>query len=206
MALVVITGGARSGKSAAAERLALARQREGARVVVAVFGHSAGGDDAEFAERIARHRADRPAGFETIEPAPADEWWSAVDEGALLVVDCLGTYLGRVMEDVWELTRGESSFADADATHLPGGFEVDCAARFDRATTALAGRRGDTIVVTNEVGAGIVPSHASGRLFRDLLGRGNRALVGSADGAYLAIAGRLVDLTALPCEACWPED
>jgi adenosylcobinamide kinase / adenosylcobinamide-phosphate guanylyltransferase len=206
MALVVITGGARSGKSGAAERLARRRQAAGSRVVVAVFGHAAGGDDAEFAQRIARHQADRPQGFETIEPGSRDEWWSDVGDEALLVVDCLGTYLGRVMEDVWADTASDEVLRDADAATLPSGFEESCAERFSRATHGLASRRGDTIVVTNEVGEGIVPNHASGRLFRDLLGQANRGLVGQADGAYLAVAGRLVDLAALPTEAAWPED
>jgi adenosylcobinamide kinase / adenosylcobinamide-phosphate guanylyltransferase len=206
MALVVITGGARSGKSRAAERLARRRQQAGARVVVAVFGHAAGGDDAEFAQRIARHQADRPEGFETMEPGPQDDWWSDVADDALLVVDCLGTYLGRVMEDVWAQTASEEVLRDADAATLPSGFEESCGERFAHATQGLVGRRGDTIVVTNEVGEGIVPNHASGRLFRDLLGQANRALVGKADGAYLAVAGRLLDLAELPTQAAWPED
>jgi adenosylcobinamide kinase/adenosylcobinamide-phosphate guanylyltransferase len=206
MALVVITGGARSGKSAAAERLALSRQAAGSRVVVAVFGHSADGRDEEFAQRIERHRADRPEGFVTLEAAISDDWWSLEDPRALLVVDCLGTFLGRVMEEAWEEAHGERDFSEADASLLPDGFEAECAARFDRATRELAARRGDTIVVTNEVGEGIVPSHASGRLFRDLLGRANRMLVGQAHGAYLAVAGRLLDLHTLPGEAAWPQD
>lgn len=206
MALVVITGGARSGKSGAAERLALSRQAAGSRIVVAVFGHAAGGNDAEFAQRIARHQADRPVGFETIEPGPRDEWWSQVGDDQLLVADCLGTYLGRVMEDVWSDVASEEALRDADAATLPSGFEESCRVRFASATQGLAERRGDTIVVTNEVGEGIVPNHASGRLFRDLLGQANRALVGRADGAYLAVAGRLVDLAALPAEAAWPQD
>jgi adenosylcobinamide kinase / adenosylcobinamide-phosphate guanylyltransferase len=206
MALVVITGGARSGKSGAAERLARRRQATGSRVVVAVFGHAAGGDDTEFAQRIARHQADRPSGFETMEPASQDEWWLQVADDALLVVDCLGTYLGRVMEDVWADGASEEILREADAATLPRGFDESCNERFSSATRGLASRRGDTIVVTNEVGEGIVPNHASGRLFRDLLGQANRMLVGRADAAYLAVAGRLVDLAALPVEAAWPED
>ena len=63
----------------------------------------------------------------------------------------------------------------------------------------------DTIVVTNEVGDGVVPSHTSGRLFRDLLGRCNRRLIDVADAAYLVVAGRLVPLDALTRDAAWPE-
>ena len=70
----------------------------------------------------------------------------------------------------------------------------------------LVSRRGDTVVVTNEVGGGVVPAYALGRVFRDVLGRANRALVDGADAAYLCVAGRLVDLHARPTQAIWPED
>ena len=206
MALVVITGGARSGKSTAAERLALVRQELGACVIVAVFGHSAHGNDAEFAQRIAKHRADRPQAFATLEGAADVDWLSHVDRDAVLVVDCLGTLLGRVMEDAWERLAADASLNDADADVLPDRFEEAVAARFDVVVETLLARLSDTIVVTNEVGEGIVPAFATGRLFRDLLGRANRALVDGADAAYLAVAGRLIDLSALPREASWPQD
>lgn len=178
MALVVFTGGARSGKSAAAQALALRREMDGGRVVVAVFG-KAMPDDLEFAERIARHRADRPASFETLEADAASEWMERVPDDCVLVIDCLGTLLGLAMDSI---------------------------ADFDRAIDWILGRTGDTIVVTNEVGDGVVPAYASGRVFRDVLGRANRQLISSADAAWLCIAGRLLDLERLPQEARWPAD
>jgi adenosylcobinamide kinase / adenosylcobinamide-phosphate guanylyltransferase len=206
VALVVITGGARSGKSKAAEHLAYERGLLGAHVVVVVFGHSASDTDTEFAERIARHQSARPAGFRTLEASGDVSWLADADAETLLVVDCLGTWLGRVMEDVWESLATPETLAAADAATLPAGFDEQCAARLDSAVEALTRRTGDTIVVTNEVGDGLVPTHATGRLFRDLLGRANRALVASADAAYVVIAGRCVDLSALPGRASWPED
>jgi adenosylcobinamide kinase / adenosylcobinamide-phosphate guanylyltransferase len=206
VALVVITGGARSGKSKVAEHLAYERSQLGAGVVVVVFGHSASNTDLEFAERIARHQSARPAAFQTLEASGDMTWLEEADADALLVVDCLGTWLGRVMEEVWETLPTSETLHAADAARLPEGFETQCTARLDRAVDALARRTGDTIVVTNEVGDGLVPTHATGRLFRDLLGRANRALVASADAAYVVIAGRCVDLTALPSQASWPRD
>lgn len=201
MALVVFTGGARSGKSAAAERLAEQRSLDGQRVVVAVFGRC---DDPEMTERIERHRAARPAAFETVEVGAEDAWLDAVKADSLLVVDCLGTLLGRCMERAGE-SFGDQ-LADADSFHLPDGYEAAVAAIFDPLVDSLASRAGDTIVVTNEVGDGVVPAYASGRLFRDLLGRANRTLVSAADASHLCVAGRLVDLNRLPKVATWPED
>jgi adenosylcobinamide kinase/adenosylcobinamide-phosphate guanylyltransferase len=186
MALVVITGGARSGKSAVATRLATAH---GDPVVVAVAGVDDG--DPEMAARIDRHRADRPDGWTTLEVAgvPVADWIPRVPAGACLVVDCLGTLLSGLLFRI--ATTPEEAAAEETARAL-----VD----------ALVTREGDTVVITNEVGSGVVPVSASGRLFRDVLGRANARLVDAADRAYLVVAERCFDLTALPREAAWPSD
>ena len=183
MSLIVFTGGARSGKSAAAQELAAARSRDGARVVVAVFGQPI---DQEMQDRIERHRTDRPDHFETIEATEASSWVAAVPDGALLVVDCLGTLLGLLMDEEQEPDRVRP--------------------RFDELVGWIIRRPGDTIVVTNEVGEGVVPAYESGRVFRDILGRANRILANEADCAYLVVCGRLVDLTSMPRHAAWPSD
>ena len=204
MALVVFTGGARSGKSTAAEKLALTRVADGQAVAVVVFGRAAEADP-EFAARIARHRADRPAAFSTIEAADSLCWREQVAADDVVLLDCVGTLLGRAMEEAWdECARG--AMLDAAAESLPDGFEAVVSRRFDEAVEWLCSRDGDTIVVTNEVGDGVIPSYATGRVFRDLLGRANRRLVSSADAAYLAVAGRLVDIGSLSSEAHWPQD
>jgi len=205
VALVVFTGGARSGKSTAAEKLALALVADGRSVTVIVFGRAVE-TDAEFAARIARHRDDRPAAFATIEASDALGWRDSVSADDVVLLDCLGTLLGRAMEEAWE--NGEQSVAllDAAADTLPDGYEAAVSRRLDEAVAWLCARAGDTIVVTNEVGDGVVPGWATGRLFRDLLGRANRRLVESADAAYLAVAGRLVDIGSLSPDAHWPQD
>lgn len=203
MALVVFTGGARSGKSTAAQALAAQRALDGASVMAAVFARAGG--DAEMDARIERHQADRPAGFATLEVTDPALWLGEVPPEELLLVDCLGTLLGRCMELAWDRTA-HSMLADAPADMLPEGFADEVTLLFEPVVGSLAVRPGDTIVVTNEVGDGIVPSYASGRLFRDLLGQANRRLVGAADAAYLCVAGRLIRLTELPYAASWPED
>jgi len=128
-------------------------------------------------------------------------------------VDCLGTLLGLAMEAAWPQEAGAEKPADsadalraADADLLPDGYETAVRERFEPAVRWLSTRRGDTIVVTNEVGDGVVPQWASARLFRDELGRANRALVEAADSSYLCVAGRLLPLSRVATEATWPED
>lgn len=205
MALVVFTGGARSGKSAAAEKLALTRVEAGSAVTVVVFGRAADADP-EFSARIGRHRADRPTDFATIEAADALSWRESVMVDNVLLLDCLGTLLGRAMEQAWDADAQRAPLLDAGADALPDGFETEVTRLLDEAITWLVSRDGDTIVVTNEVGDGVVPAYAIGRLFRDLLGRANGRLIGFADASYLAVAGRLIDIGSLTTDAHWPED
>ena len=201
MALVVITGGARSGKSGAAQRLAHERAREGRPVTLVVFGSES---DAEMTERIGRHRADRPGGIVVVEATSAGDWLPRIAEGSLLVVDCLGTCLGLAMLEAWEATAEGSDMNDAH--EMPAGFGARFAESCDLVVCALLARQGDTLIVTNEVGAGVVPAFATGRIFRDELGRANERLVRRADVAYLAIVGRLLDISGLPRDAAWPHD
>jgi adenosylcobinamide kinase / adenosylcobinamide-phosphate guanylyltransferase len=200
MALVVFTGGARSGKSTAAQDLARRRHANGIATVVTVFGRES---DEEMQARIARHKADRPEGFETLAAEDPVGWLDEVPEGVLLVVDCLGTLVGRVMELAW--AEGGLAITEGPDT-VPESVECAVSDAVSAVVARLIARRGDTIVVTNEVGDGVVPAYPSGRLFRDILGSANRTLVEQADAAYLCVAGRLVDLVVLPRGARWPED
>lgn len=187
MSLIVLTGAARSGKSSAAEVLAAAR---GGDVVVAVAGWDG---DAEMVRRIEAHRNVRPGHWAVREVGAVPEWVEAVEPGAVLVLDCLATLVGTI---AWEVA-GPTEIATGEQ-------EGRGAARTDALVEALAARGGDTIVVTNEAGWGVVPATAAGRLFRDLLGRANRLLVERADAAYLVVAGRVLDLHALPAAPEWP--
>ncbi len=167
----MLTGGARSGKSAAAVAAAAA---SGAPVT---FIATAEPGDDEMTERIARHRARRPAHWTTLE-APHDliRAVETVDPADTIIVDCLAIWAtNRMLE--------EARPTDADIE--------DEAARLAR---LLAKRRGRGLVVTNEVGSGVVPATPLGRDFRDLLGTVNQAVVRAADAAYLVVAGRLLPL------------
>jgi adenosylcobinamide kinase/adenosylcobinamide-phosphate guanylyltransferase len=187
MALVVLTGAVRSGKSAAAEAMALAR---GGPVVVAVAGWDG---DEEMTRRIEAHRATRPDTFSAIEVDPDPGWLDGVPGEAVLVLDCLATLVGAL---AWE--------SAADAEVATAEQETRASGAVEALTDALIARTGDTIVVTNEAGWGVVPATAAGRLFRDLLGRANRTLVEEADAAYLMVDGRCLDLRDLPATPAWP--
>lgn len=169
MALAVLLGGARSGKSS----LAVRRASAWAGPVVFVATGAAG--DAEMADRIARHRAERPAAWTTRE-APLELEAALAGEApeACLLVDCLSLWVANLLE------RG-----DADG-------EVEAHAA--RAASVAAGRPGPTIAVTNEVGMGIVPMHPLGRRYRDVLGRVNATWADAAERAELVVAGRVLPL------------
>lgn len=190
MSFIVLSGAVRSGKSSAAERLALRRRR---RVIVAVASRE---DDEEMERRIAEHRATRPPTFEVVEVGTDPSWIADVPLEAVLVVECLGTIVGSM---VGEKTGGDGDILDAFR-------ERRLQKQVNGLMNALCTRGGDTIVVTNETGWGVVPVYASGRVFRDLMGRANRALVERADAAYLVVDGRFLDLKALGTDADWPHD
>ncbi len=167
---VFLIGGARSGKSALAVKLA---QRSTAEVTVVVTGEAS---DAEMVERIRRHRSERPVGWGVIE-APIDlvEAVGRVEDGSFLVLDCLTLWVSNLMA----AGREESEIVE-------GAGEV---------STALARRGGDGVVVTNEVGSGIVPMTALARAYRDILGRVNALFADAAARSLLVVAGRTLDLS-----------
>ena len=186
--LLVLTGPVRSGKSSAGFSLALA---SGSPITIAVGGRA---DDAEMERRIARHQQSRPLEITIVEADAAGEWLSRVPDGECLVVDCLGTVLGNSIArcDSWE---GDVAGPDAEA----------CAESVaDVLVAAILAREGRTIVISNETGWGVVPVTPLGRVFRDVLGRATRELIDHADGAWLVVAGRCIDLLAHPPEATWP--
>ena len=173
---VLVTGGVRSGKSRHAEELFSSAPD----VVYVAAGHtSEEEDDPDWAERIRAHRERRPAHWRTIETR---ELAAALGdaEGAVLV-DCLGTWLTGLLDehDLWDRTIEE--------VHLL----VD--KRVEALVEALATTE-NVVLVTNEVGLGVVPAHRSGRLFRDLLGSVNQRVATACDEVHLVVAGRVLVL------------
>lgn len=177
--LVLIGGGARSGKS----RFALTYAEQlGVRHV---FVATAQASDSEMAERIARHQSERHAGWVTVEePLALPETLSRV-EADVVLVDCLTLWLANLL--------------------LRGDAVVDVEAAVERLVQAATARRGHVVIVTNEVGMGIVPEHALGRIFRDVAGRAHQRLAATADEVYMAMLGLVVRLRPGPLVAFPPD-
>ncbi|MGH8994785.1 MAG: bifunctional adenosylcobinamide kinase/adenosylcobinamide-phosphate guanylyltransferase [Acidimicrobiales bacterium] len=170
--LSVLLGGARSGKSSLAVAMA------GRSGLAVTFIATAEGRDAEMACRIEAHRAERPGPWSTIEePVELETALSQVPETEAVIVDCL---------TLWVANLFGRHFDDADIFERAG-----------RVAALSAGRTGPVIVVSNEVGSGIVPADALSRRYRDSLGRVNTAFVARADQAFLVVAGRALALSAI---------
>jgi adenosyl cobinamide kinase/adenosyl cobinamide phosphate guanylyltransferase len=169
--LTLLLGGARSGKSALAMQLASASEG------VATFIATAEPLDDEMTARIALHRSERPASWATVEEPLALEEALDAAKSSLVVIDCLTLWV---------------------ANQLGAGYDDDeILARGGRVAAGAAERSGHVIVVSNEVGSGIIPADAVSRRYRDLLGRVNAVFAGRASQAFLVVAGRALPLLAL---------
>jgi adenosylcobinamide kinase/adenosylcobinamide-phosphate guanylyltransferase len=170
----LVLGGARSGKSREAERL-LACQGDVTYVATGYPGHH----DAEWDARVRRHRARRPPSWATVETVDLVPLLDR--DGGPLLVDCLTLWLTRVIDhhDAWDAGARRTGAVRA---------QVDALLDAWRSTP----RR--VVAVSNEVGQGVVPDTASGRLFRDEMGRLNARLAAETEDVRWCLAGRVVRL------------
>ena len=159
--IVLVLGGARSGKSAYAERRAALLPEPVSYVATACVD-----GDTDLAARVDQHRARRPESWTTIEAGPDVPRVLRATRGTV-VLDALGPWVAAAPD-----------------------FDVDAAELRD----ALAGREGDTVIVSEEVGLGVHPSTAAGQQFRDALGELNQAVAVDADEVVLVVAGRALRL------------
>lgn len=173
---ILVTGGVRSGKSHHAERLVA---REPVVTYVAPGPDETEEPDPDWARRLAAHRVRRPPTWTTVETT--DVPGAIAGCAGAVLVDCLGTWLTRTVDQrkLWDAPVDEVTGVVRDET--------------TRLVSALV-RPEPVVLVTNEVGLGVVPAHRSGRLFRDLLGEVNRAAATACDEVHLVIAGRVLVL------------
>ena len=170
--LILVLGGARSGKSSFAQQLA--HELGGEQVL---FVATAGAGDEEMRRRIEKHRRERPAGWHTLE-AQRDVGQAILDHAAeprVILVDCLTLLVSNLLVDA------DDPFA-ADV-------EAQVMAEVEGLETCVEQQSGYLIVVSNEVGLGLVPPYPLGRAYRDLLGRANHVLARVADDVYMMVAG-----------------
>jgi adenosyl cobinamide kinase/adenosyl cobinamide phosphate guanylyltransferase len=168
--LTVLLGGARSGKSALAVEIA---SRGGNRVTYLATSPIIPDDD-DLTQRIARHRAERPSTWTTIEEQLEIAAALAQVDTPVVIVDCLTVWAGNMLH------HGHDESAILDAS--------------DAAIAAVTERDLVSIVVSNEVGLGIVPVNELARGYRDVLGRVNQRWVAAADHAFFMVAGRALPL------------
>ncbi|HVE99121.1 MAG TPA: bifunctional adenosylcobinamide kinase/adenosylcobinamide-phosphate guanylyltransferase [Mycobacteriales bacterium] len=171
----LLVGGARSGKSRAAEQLLAAEP-----AITYVATSPVATADAEWTERVGAHQARRPTSWQTVETTDLAKLLDAHSpDAAPLLVDCLTLWLAAVMDDAgcWE-TDGDSPEVDADL-----------AGRVAALVAAWRACRGRVVGVTNEVGQGVVPATPAGRRFRDEMGRLNAAIAAESDDVWLVTAG-----------------
>jgi adenosylcobinamide kinase / adenosylcobinamide-phosphate guanylyltransferase len=163
--ITLVLGGARSGKSSYAQQLASGWDK-------VTFIATAQPSDDEMRTRIERHRQDRPASWPTVEVYVdldlAVGRYGAASE--VLLIDCLALYSANMMA-------------------VEKNNEEKIQERVDRFCHALRSSESSVVMVSNEVGSGVHPSHPSGRFFRDLLGRINQQVAQVADNVLLMVAG-----------------
>jgi adenosylcobinamide kinase/adenosylcobinamide-phosphate guanylyltransferase len=177
--LILVGGGARSGKSRFA--MDYAKALGGSRIFVA----PAQATDAEMQDRIQRHREERGTAFRTIEePLQLCRVLRQVEDADVVLVDCLTLWLSNL------LLAGRG--ADAVETEVA------------ELVRELSLRRHHVVLVSNEVGLGIVPESGLGRIFRDLAGRTHQQLAAEADEVYFAALGLVMRLIPAPVVALRP--
>ncbi|MDN5743490.1 MAG: bifunctional adenosylcobinamide kinase/adenosylcobinamide-phosphate guanylyltransferase [Nocardioidaceae bacterium] len=170
----LVTGGVRSGKSQHAEGLL----SEAGAVTYIAAGPTY--DDADWAARVLAHQVRRPEHWSTVETVDVPGALRQA-KGAVLI-DCLGTWLSALIDEaqLWEAPSGEiNQHVARPASAL---------------VAAIASHADAVVVVTNEVGLGVVPEHRSARLFRDLLGTLNQQVGQACDQVHLVVAGRVLVL------------
>jgi adenosylcobinamide kinase/adenosylcobinamide-phosphate guanylyltransferase len=180
----LVLGGARSGKSHYAESLAAPAGR-----VIYVATGGTRPNDREWVARVQVHRDRRPATWTTVETIDVSSVLAAAEPPTLVLVDCLALWLTGHLDVLGAWAR-----LDDDRS----GIVDEIASRTATLLDALTATRADVVLVSNEVGMGVVPETASGRLFQDLLGTINARIAAECDRTTLVVAGQPMSLRRTP--------
>jgi adenosylcobinamide kinase / adenosylcobinamide-phosphate guanylyltransferase len=184
--LILITGGVRSGKSTFAEQLA---DESGKQII---YLATARVEDEAMRERVRRHQSRRPEAVKTVEEPLEPHLVLKREEaaGKVILVDCLTLLTSnRFLADIdrhGAVREGEAIFADELLLEEAADRTLDYIRLFaETASTSPA----EVIVVTNEVGMGVVPEYPVGRVYRDLSGRANQLMARAADQVWFVVCG-----------------
>jgi adenosylcobinamide kinase/adenosylcobinamide-phosphate guanylyltransferase len=168
--ITLILGGARSGKSSFAEKIA----REAGNPVLFIATATAGDD--EMAERIRKHKASRPAEWQTLELPRGIGSNLVAPLAPVVIVDCITLLVSNILLTFQENTPTE---AVMNKIHI----------EIDELIAAQSRLGGQWLIISNEVGLGVVPPYPLGRIYRDALGWANQALAKAANRVVLMVAG-----------------
>ncbi|MEW9081528.1 bifunctional adenosylcobinamide kinase/adenosylcobinamide-phosphate guanylyltransferase [Caldanaerobacter subterraneus] len=175
MGLIMVTGGARSGKSEFAEKLAYERGKDEVLYIATSLPV-----DEEMKERIKRHRERRPSSWETVEAYKDLDKEILKREKKVVLIDCLTVMISNLLMEV-DLTWENSTLEQIDEIEDRISQEVD--------KILIVSSGVEIIIVTNEVGMGLVPEYKLGRIFRDIAGRMNKKVAEASKEVYLMISG-----------------
>ena len=178
MSRTLVTGGVRSGKSVVAQKIV---GELGPAVTYIAAGPKY--DDADWRRRIAAHRGNRPATWRTVEPGCRELPGLLLSSDRPVIVECLGTWLTALLDDVGAWT------SIADPVIGSQAWRPQAALVQDELLNAVERCRVPIVLVTNEVGWGLVSEHRSGRVFADELGRLNQRVAGVCDQVVLVACG-----------------
>ncbi|MDR1430627.1 MAG: bifunctional adenosylcobinamide kinase/adenosylcobinamide-phosphate guanylyltransferase [Propionibacteriaceae bacterium] len=177
MTKTLVTGGVRSGKSRYAEQL-FSADAEIAYLAPGYLADAAA--DPEWAARVASHQRRRPANWQTVETLDLAHALDGTELPAL--IDCVGIWVTRMVDALGGWDRPEQDW------------RPDFDAEVERLAAAVTAHWASVVLVSNEVGWGVVPPTAAGRVFADLLGYTNQRLGGVCDRVVLMVAGRVLEL------------
>ena len=182
--MVLVLGGARSGKSSVAQNMAARMEEAGAGIC---FLATAAEDDPEMVERINHHRNSRPASWQTRELVGGVGVPDLPTGASSGLLDCFTVFLSNLM------ARNGLDWPPDDEDLMPESEVLKRMRRTEdqalKLVSSLRDRLDTLILVSNEVGTGVVPPYRLGRIFRDLSGRMNQKLAAQADEVYLVTAG-----------------
>ena len=209
--LILVTGGARSGKSTYAERLAAQlAEPSGGRVTYIATSQTY---DEEMEQRVSAHQSSRPEAWTTVEcPVEVPAAVRAAAAGSVILLDCVTLWVTNLLFQGGAFGGSEppDDGYNYDKDLLPPAEERAAAARVTAAVDGLVAAVADAgvtlVAVTNEVGLGVVPEYPLARLYRDQLGWANQRLARDADGLYLLVSGYPLDVKALAADPISPKE
>jgi len=180
----LILGGARSGKSSFAEKIA-----ENLGETEVVYLATAQALDQEMEDRIKHHQNQRPKDWKTVEePIEVNKVLESIEKGKTVLMDCLTLYISNMILKTEELNDDENNLEQKV------NIEKEIIEEIKKIITTAQARDLNLIIVSNEVGQGVVPNNELGRLFRDIAGRANQFTADKVDKVFLTVAGFPLDI------------